>query len=57
MNPKDYQFINWFPNWKGIGVISWKNSNCIDIYKSFFSYSIFIGFIEIRKWKKQQRPK
>lgn len=47
----DFQFINWFPYWQGIKVVSWKNRPF-----PFLHWSILFGFFEIRKWKDGERP-
>jgi len=43
-----FQFINWFPNWKGFEIFrprKWNSS-----YKYIYDWCIWIGFWEIRKW-------
>jgi len=43
-----YQFVNWFPKWKGFGFIK-STYSMTGIYDWF----LWIGFWEIRKWNKQ----
>ena len=44
---KWFQFVSWFPFWKGFALIRLNDVPLGTIY----AWSVFIGFWEIRKWK------
>jgi len=46
---KKYQFVNWFPEWRGFYCFRWHKAKSVAyIYDWFFG----LGFWEIRKWHK-----
>ena len=47
---KTIQFVNWFPEWKGIGFHSIRNTDWDMRY--IFDWFLWFGFWEIRKWHK-----
>ena len=42
---KKYQFVNWFPDWKGFG---FKRS--VHGMTLIYDWYLWLGFWEIRKW-------
>lgn len=48
---KRYQFVNWFPEWRGFGLLSFKTPPRTEPYVYIFDWIISIGFWEIRKWR------
>ena len=44
-----YQFVNWFPEWKGFHFRLVRHNNLALIY----DWCFFFGFWEIRKWSKR----
>lgn len=42
---KKWQFVNWFPQWKGLFI--WKPKAGM---KFIYKYSLVIGFFELRRW-------
>jgi hypothetical protein len=50
---KKYQFVNWFPAWRGFYAFRWhkEKSSMAYIYDWFFGFA----FWEIRKWHKLKK--
>ena len=53
LNNKHFQFINWFPEYKGFHffLFNIKKSS----YALIYEWSLKLGFIEIRKWKVKEK--
>lgn len=48
---KNYQFINWFPLWRGFK-IEGEEYTCTPRY----DFAVVIGYFELRKWKWGMKP-
>jgi hypothetical protein len=49
MKKKKYQFVNWFPKWKGF----WRMGKWTGSMGYVYEWSIHLGFWEIRKWQQK----
>lgn len=44
---KKYQFVVWFPKWKGFGKYDFPRERAMSLV---YDWCVWLGFFEIRKW-------
>ena len=45
MNSGQYQFVWWWPEWKGIGLQRYTGA-----WGTVYRWSLWLGIVEVRRW-------